>query len=104
MLFRSIYVNAYLNQLKTMLEEHFDQTVNQMSNLADQLVTNISLDELSAFSEMLMTYSFSEDRYHVVKGTDQTGMFHDEYIVDEDALKALLLDLFYVEKESGAAQ
>ena len=52
-----------------------------LSDLSGHLVTNISLDEISAFSEMLMTYSFSEDRYHVVEGTDQTGMFHDEYIM-----------------------
>ena len=97
------YINAYLNQLKKRLEENFDQTVDQMSDLSGHLVTNISLDEISAFSEMLMTYSFSEDRYHVVEGTDQKGMFHDEYIIEEDALKTLLLDLFYVEKGSGSA-
>ena len=92
-----------MNQLKKRLEENFDQTVDHMSDLSGHLVTNISLDEISAFSEMLMTYSFSEDRYHVVEGTDQKGKFHDEYIIEEDALKTLLLDLFYVEKGSGFA-
>lgn len=99
-----IYVNAYLTKLKELLHENFSQMVGQIENLSEQLVTNISLDEISAFAEMLMTYSFTEENYHVVEGTDQSGTFHDEYIIDEAALQQLLLELFYVKETSAATQ
>lgn len=93
-----IYVNAYLEKLKEQLNGNFSQTVGKMQDAVEQLATNISLDEVSAFSEMLMTYSFSEENYHVLAGSDQSGTFHDEYILDEAALQQLLVDIFYVKK------
>ncbi len=93
-----VYVEAYVAKLKQQLEEDFQQMVEKILALSQKVATNVSLDEISPFSEMFLTYSFSEENYHVVPGTNQEGMFHDEYIVDEEALQTLLLDTFYIEE------
>ena len=95
---QQVYVEAYVAKLKQQLEENFQQTVEKILALSQKVATNVSLDEISPFSEMFLTYSFSEENYHVVPGTNQKGMFHDEYIVDEEALQTLLLDTFYIEE------
>ena len=94
-----IYVEAYLEKLKTLLKEDFSGTVSRMEDVFSSTVTNISLNEISSFAEMALSYSFDPDEdYYIVQGTDQEGAYHDEFLVDEDALQQLVLQIFYRKK------
>lgn len=93
-----VYVNAYIEKLRDQLKQDYNQTVQKMVQVSKKLVTNCSLEDMGTFAEMIMTYSFEEENYHEVVGTNQMGMFHDEYVIDEDVLQKLLLDVFYIEE------
>lgn len=90
-----VYISAYLEKLKSMLGEDFSGMVEQLLHLAEQMVTNISLKEVEAFASMLLTYEFSEEHYHMTEGENQSGKFHDEYILNKRALDELMLRTFY---------
>ena len=40
---------------------------------------------------------YGEDSFYTLPGGDEQGALHDRFIVDEDALLELLIELFYVE-------
>lgn len=96
---QKLYVEACLEKLKKLLKEDFSGTVSCMEGVFSNTVTNISLDEVSSFAEMSLEYEFDpEQDYYIVEGTDQTGAYHDEFLVDEDALQQLVLQIFYRKK------
>jgi len=96
MLRQQAYIEGYINTLREQLQEDFNGTVARASSLLPQLVTNISVDEVTDFAEMLMNYEFSADEdYIVVEGTQEKGLFHDEYHIDESKLQELILEVFY---------
>ena len=96
MLRQQAYIEGYINTLREQLQEDFNGTVARASSLLPQLVTNISVDEVTDFAEMLMNYEFSADEdYIVVEGTQEKGLFHDEYYIDESKLQELILEVFY---------
>ena len=96
MLRQQAYIEGYINTLREQLQEDFNGTVARASSLLPQLVTNISVDEVTDFAEMLMNYEFSADEdYIVVEGTQEKGLFYDEYYIDESKLQELILEVFY---------
>lgn len=95
---QKIYIDRYIKALKEQLEGDYEGTVSRVTGLLSQTVTNISVDEVSDFAKMIMNYEFSADEdYIVVKGTEEKGLFHDEYHIDESELQRLVLETFYKE-------
>lgn len=95
---QKIYIDGYIKALKEQLEGDYEGTVSRATGLLSQTVTNISVDEVSDFAKMIMNYEFSADEdYIVVKGTEEKGLFHDEYHIDESELQRLVLETFYKE-------
>lgn len=93
------YMEAYLEKLRTLLEEDFSGTVSRMEDVFSNTMTNIGLSEVSSFAEMAMKYRFDpEQDCYTVPGTDHSGTYHDEFHVDEEALQQLVLQIFYKKK------
>ena len=85
--------------MRKQLQEDFNGTVTRATGLLSQVVTNISIDEVSDFAKMIMDYEFSaEEDYIVVEGSEKKGLFHDEYHIDETELQKLILETFYTQK------
>lgn len=96
---QQIYMEAYLEKLKTLLNGDFSGTVSNMEDVLSNTVTNIGLNEISSFAEMALKYQFDPELdYYTVPGTDQAGEYHDEFHVDEEALQQLVLQIFYKKK------
>ncbi len=79
----------------------------QMKNRKDEIGTDVLLDAAEPYLETdldvnmiqkLSNYEFSEET-EKVPGKLEEGSTHDEYYVDEEALQALLVDLFYLPAE-----
>lgn len=92
------YLLAYVNQLKALLESDFVSTSAQLEDVLSLSFTNFDLSEVEAFADMLMNYQWDENSFHELPGSEEKGMFHDKFIVDEEALDRLLVNLFYIEK------
>lgn len=93
------YLNAYMEKMKQMLSENFEKTVGVLYNVCKQMTTNITIENVEAFANMLLTYTYDEKAdFMTLPGTNQTTEVHDEFIVDQPALEKFVLDLFYKEE------
>ena len=92
------YLLAYVNKLKEILATDFNGAAGKLEGVLAESFTNFNLSEVEAFANMLMTYQWDENSFYELPGVEEKGMFHDKFIVDEDALLRLIADLFYIEK------
>ncbi len=92
------YLLAYVDQVKELLNADFSSTAAELEDVLGSSFTNFDLSEVEAFAQMLMTYKWDEGSFYELPGTEEKGTFHDRFVVDKEALKALICDLFYLEK------
>lgn len=93
------YIGAYVQRIKEMLTNNFDNTIQLLYNVCMDTTTNITLDDIQTFSSMLLSYSYdSNSDFYTLKGEDKTGELHDEFEVDQEALQQLVVELFYEEE------
>lgn len=92
------YIDAYTMKLKQLLHEDFSATVNKLGSVYGSVTTNLSINELDAYAEMILTYSLDKDSFSSLSGEEKQGVLHDEYHIDEAAKDALVLSLFYKER------
>lgn len=95
---QKVYMEAYMTKLKKMLSNDFSTTVKKLGSAYRNVTTNLSINDLDAYAEMIMTYSLDEDSFSNLQGEEKQGAFHDEYRIDENAKNALILQLFYKER------
>lgn len=67
--------------------------------LKDYVVTDISVDEMLYLAGELMGYGFGGGDIYTLEGTTKTGEEFEEFYPDREALKELMLELFYREVE-----
>ncbi len=91
-----VYIEAYLEQLKRMLKDDFQQVIQRLYHFYENTVTNITLEEISDYAEMVMNYQIDyEQSFYTIEGKEQVGKYHDEVIIDQNQLQDLKLKLFY---------
>lgn len=90
------YFKAYFQKLKDLLQQDYEDTVEKMFDIAQQITTNISYTDMEDFADMILTYAFDETSdYLILPGSNTQGYLHDEYEIDEKAFAKMKLDLFY---------
>lgn len=97
---QNAYLEAYFNKIKSDLENDFDNTFSSMYNLFNDLITNLSHSDIEDFANMILEYEFDPDKnVHMLEGENVSGYIHDEYEIDQEKLKTLIIELFY--KQGG---
>lgn len=91
------YVTAYVDLLKNWLASEPDQLWQEIGQMNDYLQTSITKNKYLSLARLLEKVSFTDADYYRPTGKDSAGELHDEFYVDEDALKQLVIDLFYEE-------
>lgn len=91
------YVTAYVDLLKDRLASEPDQLWQEIGQMNDYLQTSITKNKYLSLARLLEKVSFTDADYYRPTGKDSAGELHDEFYVDEDALKQLVIDLFYEE-------
>lgn len=91
------YIIAYMDKLKRISGGNAAGVVDIYDSISDYLVT--SVDFTSLITE-LMDYDFSQDQLYTVPGEmvlgePIDGQSYEEYHIDEDAMKKLIMDVFY---------
>ncbi|WP_028041816.1 LCP family protein [Candidatus Stoquefichus massiliensis] len=95
-----VYIEAYMTQLKKLLKADFQQVIQKLYYLYEDTTTNISLEEISAYAEILMNYQIDfEQSFYTLEGKEQVGKYHDEVFIDQVQLEDLKLKLFYEESK-----
>ncbi|MEG0366723.1 MAG: LCP family protein [Coprobacillus sp.] len=90
------YITKYFQKLKKLLNEDKNGTIKKVFDKSQSLTTNIGYTDLQNFANMILEYDFDpEVDYYLLDGENVSGIVHDEFVVNQDSLQTLIIDLFY---------
>ncbi|MBO4898833.1 MAG: LCP family protein [Lachnospiraceae bacterium] len=98
------FINILIGKLKVMTKADITTPVKIYNAISDQMVTNITANETAYLAGEARDYTFDARNIYTLDGEyiaaeDNPDSDYDEFYVDEDALKALIIDVFYREVE-----
>ena len=91
------YAGAFVNQLKQGMKEDFILPVKLYQTAEKQMVTSVSLDQAVYLCTEYMNSSFNTDNIYTIDGEVTMGEKYAEFLVDDEALYQLILNVFYEE-------
>ena len=91
------YMRNFVPALMEKLEEDDSFVLHTYEQVADYTVTDCSAAVLSRLAEDFEGYQLGE--FYMVKGENTQGEEYMEFYADEEALDALILELFYAPKK-----
>lgn len=93
------YYKAFFTKAKDELQQSPMFALDLYNSMKDSMHTDLTTDEVIYLSKTVIRMDMNEDRIHTLQGTadEQT----DDFYVDDDALKDLLIDVFYSEYTEG---
>lgn len=93
------YLLAFVDKAKQEFAKDITLPLKLFNAIAPSMVTDLTADEVVYLAGEAAGYTFSTDDLIVLPGiTDTSGEF-DEFYVDQDALKQIIIDVFYTEVE-----
>lgn len=91
------YMRGFVSALMEKLEEDDSVILQAYEDIADYTVTDCSAAVLSRLAKDFEGYTLGE--MFSIKGENREGEIYMEYYPDEEALDALILELFYAQKK-----
>lgn len=92
------YINSFAPAFKEKAKEDTGFAINTYQSISDYIVTDCTLP---VFNRLVSDFSaYSLDEIYTIKGENVLNNNYYEYYADEDALDALILELFYAPKEN----
>ncbi|MDO4338430.1 MAG: LCP family protein [Eubacteriales bacterium] len=91
------YVTEYVAKMKEKLKEDANGIWDQIGDMENYLQTSITRNKYLKLVNLLDTVEFTDEDYYRPEGEDQLGEEHDEFYVDEEALREKIIELFYLE-------
>ena len=93
-----------INKAREEVSRDISVALNLYQTISPQMVTDISLHEMTYLASVLPKYRFKEGNFYTLKGETVMGEEFEEFYPDENALYEMILDIFYekVELESVA--
>jgi LCP family protein required for cell wall assembly len=93
------YLTAYIAQAKDAFKKNPTLPVQLYQLVTPYLTTDITVDELVYLAQDAVGYEFQSDNIHIIPGfTDISGEY-DEFYPDEEAMKRLIIDVYYTPVE-----
>ena len=89
------YLTAYVEKMQSMDENDLEKAWDSLDVMDDYIQTSVTRNQYLGLVKTLKKAEFTEDSIEQLPGTDQEGDLHDEFHVDEDALRELIIRLFY---------
>lgn len=94
------YITCYLEQAKAAVSNDLTLPVKLFQSLTENMCTDITAADISYLVPELLNMDVSLDNISMVPGDVITGGEHEEYHVDSDSLKKLVVQMFYKEVPS----
>lgn len=95
------YLNAFIAKAKEKVTTDVSVVSDLYKAIMSQMVTNVSLDEVTYLASILKDYRFSEDDLYTMAGETVMGEQFEEFYPDETALYEMILEIFYEEVEQN---
>jgi hypothetical protein len=92
------YINASIDRVKSMIEEDPTAMWDRIDVFEDSVVTSITRNNYLDLVKTLRRVSYDPQDMYTPEGESMKTYYYEEFYVDEDALLAKVIDLFYLEK------
>lgn len=89
------FLSAFIVKTKEAAKRDITLPVKLYNAVTAQMVTDVTLDEMTYLASSAINYSFDREHFYSVEGENVQGEIFEEYYVDEQALYELILELFY---------
>lgn len=93
------YLTAFVKQAMEATKKDITLPIDLYGKLKQYMVTDITTDEVMYLAGQVTGYSFEQDGIYTLEGTTVMGEKHEEFYPDEEALKDLMIRLFYRQVE-----
>ena len=93
------YLNNYVSKLKDKMKQDITFPINLLNKVKKHLVTSLSVDEIAYMADTLLGYDFSMENIISIPGESKMGEKHEEFYIDDEALKQIVIDVFYEQVE-----
>ncbi|MDE5894088.1 MAG: LCP family protein, partial [Acetatifactor sp.] len=98
------YLTAFMNKAIAATKKDITLPINLYGKLKQYMVTDVTTDELAYLASELVNYSFDQDAIYTMEGTTSEWNGHEQFHPDYDALRDLMIRLFYREVDQEAEQ
>ena len=89
------YLTAYVAKLKQKIKEDVTFPVTLLGQIQKHMVTSLSVQEITFLADTLLGYEFSMDNIISIPGESKMGERHEEFYIDDAALKQIVIEVFY---------
>ena len=89
------FITAYIKKAKEKTKENIGFPVEVYQQVASQLTTDVSVDELTYLVSIAKNYSFHDNAFYSMQGETVKGEQFEEFFVDEKQLFEMILEVFY---------
>lgn len=94
------YLTGFIGAAKTAAKKDITVAVSLYQAISEQMVTNVTVDEVAYLAPILVDYKSDENSFYMVEGETVMGEQFEEFYVDEEALYEMILEVFYEEVEN----
>ena len=91
------YITCYLEQAKEAVGKDLTLPVKMFQSLTESMCTDVTVADITYLVPELLNMEINLENISMVPGETITGGEHEEYHVDADALKQLVIQMFYKE-------
>ena len=91
------YITCYLEQAKEAVGKDLTLPVKMFQSLTENMCTDVTVADITYLVPELLNMEINLENISMVPGETITGGEHEEYHVDADALKQLLIQMVYKE-------
>ena len=89
------YINEWYKQFASYTDNSPSKIMDVYDSLKTCLVSDLDFDEIVYLSNIVSKCDLSWEDIYELPGTYERSNYYDEYIIDEDELVELILDIFY---------
>ena len=95
------YLSLLLKKFMVQNKENPDFLAKLYRELEGMMTTDVSLEETLYLAANSFDYDLSDNNFYLLKGITNIGDEFEEFYPDEDALKDLMIDVFYEKAEAA---
>lgn len=96
------YLTAFINKVKEATKKDITVPITLYEELSKYTVTDVTVEEAAYLTGELLDYTFDGNAIYTLEGTTKMGKKHEEFYPDKDALRDLMIQVFYQEVETTA--
>ena len=89
------YINAFVSKIKDMIPKQVNKLWSELENMDSWMYTSVTKNKYLSYANTLSVIDFSDSNYYKMEGEVDVVKKHIQFHHDEEALRNLVLDIFY---------